>query len=185
MKKLITFTLAVLIGLFMVAGVQAQNEHPASKEHPSAKTKAQASPAMEASGKIGTANITINYSSPGVKGRTIWGELVPFNEVWRAGANEATTVKTDKDLLIDGKELPAGTYSFYVIPRDNGPSTVIFNKVAKQWGGFDYDESKDALRVDVSPVENKMTERLEYQVNKDGIVLAWENWKLPIKVKVK
>lgn len=169
--------MAALLGFFMVAGLQAQ-DHPAKKE-------AKASPAKEVSGSIGDANITINYSSPGVKGRTIWGELVPFNKVWRAGANEATTIKTDKDLVVEGKDLPAGTYSFFVIPSDSGPSTVIFNKVADQWGASKYDKSKDALRAEVAPAENSMTERLEYQVNSDGIVMAWENWKLPIDVKVK
>ncbi len=185
MKNLFKFTLAGLIGLFMVIGLQAQNEHPTSKEHPSAKTKAPASPAKEATGKIGSATVTINYSSPSVKGRTIWGELVPFNEVWRAGANAATTIKTTKNLLVEGKELPAGTYSFFIIPRENGPATVIFNKTIEQWGGFDYDESKDALRIDLSPEENKMTEQLEYQVNNDGIVVAWDQAKLRIKVKAK
>lgn len=174
----------------MVVGLQAQNEHPAKKEHPSsnehpAKKEAKASPAKEASGKIGDATITINYSSPGVKGRNIWGELVPLNKVWRAGANEATTFKTDKDLLVEGKELPAGTYSFFVIPHEDATATVIFNKEADQWGAMKYDESKDALRVNVYPSQSNMTERLEYKVNDDGIVMAWEYYKLPIKIKVK
>lgn len=173
MSKLIKILCVGLFGLFMVTGLQAQDQEP------------KASPAKEASGEIGNAMVTINYSSPGVKGREIWGGLVPFDKVWRAGANEATTVTTDKDLLVEGEELPAGTYSFFIIPKENGPSTVIFNKTAEQWGSFDYDESKDALRVMVDPEENTMTERLEYQVNDDGIVVAWENWKLPIDVEVK
>lgn len=172
MSKLIKVVIAGLFGLFMITGLHGQNQQPDS-------------PAKEASGNIGDAMVTINYSSPGVKGRTIWGELVPFDKVWRAGANEATTFKTDKDLLIEGEELPAGTYSFFLIPRENGPTTVIFNTVAEQWGSSNYDESKDALRVDVEPTENSMTERLEYKIKDDGIVVAWENYKLPISASVK
>lgn len=81
--------------------------------------------------------------------------------------------------------MPAGTYSFFLIPKENGPTTVIFNTVAEQWGSYNYDESKDALRVEVEPEENSMTERLEYKVNEDGIVVAWEKYKLPIDISVK
>ena len=77
-----------------------------------AQNKPVASPAAVATGKINGATITINYSSPSVKGRVIWGDLVPYNKVWRAGANEATTFETDKELTIEGKKLPAGKYSF-------------------------------------------------------------------------
>src|SRR5690554_5940773 len=78
----------------------------------------KASPAKTAEGTVGDAKITINYSSPAVKGRTIWGDLVPMGEVWRAGANEATTFTTTKDIMVEGKTLPAGTYSFFVIPGE-------------------------------------------------------------------
>ena len=76
-----------------------------------------ASPAAVATGKINGATIQINYSSPSVKGRVIWEELVPFNKIWRAGANDATTIETDKELNIEGQKLPAGKYSFFVIPN--------------------------------------------------------------------
>ena len=88
-----------------------------------------ASPAAIATGKINGANITIKYSSPSVKGRKIWGELVPFDKVWRAGANEATTFETDKDLIVEGLKLPAGKYSFFVIPNEK-ECILIFNKEA-------------------------------------------------------
>ena len=90
-----------------------------------------ASPPATATGKVGAATITINYSSPAVKGRTIWGGLEKYDKVWRAGANDATTFKTDKDIMVQGKKLPAGTYSFFLIPRENGTWTAIFNKEAK------------------------------------------------------
>lgn len=81
----------------------------------------RASPPATATGKIGEATITIDYSSPSVKGRKIWGDLVPYDKVWRAGANEATIFTTDKDIKVDGKSLPAGKYSLYAIPgKKNG-----------------------------------------------------------------
>ncbi|NDI99105.1 DUF2911 domain-containing protein [Flavobacterium sp. LaA7.5] len=143
----------------------------------------KASPAETATGKINGANITIEYSSPSVKGREIWGELVPYGKVWRAGANDATTFTTDKPLMIEGKELPAGTYSFFVIPEKES-ATVIFNKEAKQWGAYKYDEGKDQLRVKVTPKKStKMNERLVYSINKNNVTLSWENWDIPIMAK--
>jgi len=144
-----------------------------------------ASPAKETTGKIGDASIEINYSSPGVKGRTIWGDLVPYDVVWRSGANAATTITTDKDLLIDGKKLPAGTYSFCTIPREDQPWIVIFNHRTDTWGAFDYDEKEDALRIEVEPRQSdEMMERLTYDVADDEILLIWENLLLPIPVTV-
>ncbi|HCH43111.1 MAG TPA: hypothetical protein DEV63_01715, partial [Algoriphagus sp.] len=94
-----------------------------------AQAQEKASPAMTAEGSVGDAKITVNYSSPAVKGRMIWGDLVPLGQVWRAGANEATTITTTKDILVEGQKLPAGTYSFFIIPGEY-ESTFIFNKVA-------------------------------------------------------
>src|SRR5690348_9678173 len=76
------------------------------------------SPPATATGKIGDANITINYSSPAVKGRKIWGELVPYDKIWRAGANEATIFETDHDIKVEGKNLPAGKYSLFATPGE-------------------------------------------------------------------
>ena len=142
------------------------------------------SPAAKANGKIGDANITIAYSSPAVKGRTIWGGLEAYGKVWRAGANEATTFETDKDVKVEGKTLPAGKYAFFVIPKEKEDWTVIFNKTASQWGAYKYDEKQDALRVNVKPKKSKeFNERLKYVVEKDGIALLWENVEVPVKVK--
>jgi hypothetical protein len=143
----------------------------------------KASPAAVATGKINGATITINYSSPSVKGRQIWGALVPFNEVWRAGANEATTFETDKDLTIEGSKLPAGKYSFFVIPKEK-ECVIIFNKEAKQWGAFKYKDKEDQLRVTVKQEKaNATAQKLVYTINKNSIVLSWENWNIPIAVK--
>jgi hypothetical protein len=142
-----------------------------------------ASPTATATGKINEATVTINYCSPAVKGRVIWGELVPFNKVWRAGANDATTFETDKELTIEGKKLPAGKYSFFVIPNEK-ECVIIFNKVAKQWGSYKYNENEDQLRVTVKQkMADSITESLIYNINKNSIVLSWEKWNIPFSVK--
>lgn len=142
-----------------------------------------ASPATVATGKINGATVNINYSSPSVKGRKIWGELVPFNKVWRAGANEATTFETDKDLMIEGSKLPAGKYSFFVIPNEK-ECVIIFNKEAKQWGAYKYKEKDDQLRVTVKQkITDSNAENLVYTINENEIVLSWEKWSIPISVK--
>lgn len=134
----------------------------------------KASPAKVAEGTVAGSKISINYSSPAVKGRVIWGELVPLGEVWRAGANEATTFTTSKDITVQGQKLPAGTYSFFIIPGE-GQSTFIFNKVAKQWGAFNYDAKEDALRVNVPSGQSQtLEERLVYEVKPDGFEVRWE-----------
>lgn len=159
----------IVFVLFMTTFVNAQNK--------------PASPAAVATGKINGANISINYSSPSVKGRVIWGELVPFNKVWRAGANDATTFETDKDLIIEGSKLPAGKYSFFVIPNEK-ECIIIFNTEAKQWGAYKYDEKKDQLRVTVKQqIADSSTESLIYSIEKNSIVLSWEKWKIPFSVK--
>lgn len=158
------------IALFTVALSSAQDKKPAS-------------PAATTTGKINGATITINYSSPSVKGRVIWGELVPFNKIWRAGANAATTIESDKDLLIEGSKLPAGKYSFFVIPNEK-ESILIFNKVAKLSGTNNYDEKQDQIRVTVKQQKSATnTESLTYTINKNSIVLSWEKWNIPFSVK--
>ncbi|MGL5111289.1 MAG: DUF2911 domain-containing protein [Flavobacterium sp.] len=142
-----------------------------------------ASPVQTITGKINGANITIKYGSPSVKGRAIWGDLVPFNKVWRAGANEATTFQTDKMITINGKQLSAGLYSFFVIPNEN-QSVIIFNNVAKQWGANDYNASKDQLRVTVENViGDSFAEKLEYRILQTRIELVWEKWIIGFDVK--
>jgi hypothetical protein len=142
----------------------------------------KASPAKVAEGTAGGSKITINYSSPAVKGRTIWGDLVPLGQVWRAGANEATTFTTSKDITVQGQKLPAGTYGFFIIPGET-ESTFIFNKVAKQWGAFDYNAKEDVLRVNVPSGQNStMEERLVYEVKPDGFEVRWEYGKASAKI---
>ena len=135
-------------------------------------------------------DITINYGSPAVNEREIWGALEPYDKVWRAGANEATTMEFSTDITIENQKLAAGKYSFFIIPKAEGAWTLIFNKVADQWGAYDYDESQDALRVEVKPKFKKSSEeRLSFKIvdqdiNKGYIRFGWEKLRLFIRFKV-
>jgi hypothetical protein len=142
----------------------------------------KASPPKTAEGTINGAQIKVNYSSPAVKGRTIFGELVPLGKVWRAGANEATIFETSKDIKVQGKALPAGKYSLFIIPRESN-STFIFNKETGQWG-TKYDESQDAIRVEVpSGTTPTLTERLTYDVASDGLEIKWEYRRAKVQIE--
>lgn len=146
------------------------------------------SPAATATGKINGATITITYASPSVKGRKIWGGLVPYDKVWRAGANEATILETDKDIMVEGKQLAKGKYSLYAIPGEQEWS-IILNSETGQWGikrGGDTtrDPAKDVAVVKVKPMKAaSMNEALVYVVTDKGIALRWENLEVPVAVK--
>ena len=145
--------------------------------------KVKASPRESVNGKINEAAISIDYGSPSVRGRKIWGALVPFGKIWRAGANEATTFQTDKDLIVEGKKLPAGKYSLFIIPNEK-KCIIIFNKKAKQWGAYNYDQDLDQLRVEVSPKEeSKSTEKLLFLVKDNTVALLWDNWEIAFDIK--
>lgn len=146
------------------------------------KAKVVLSPADSASSTVAGANIKIVYCSPSVKGRKIFGGLEPYGKVYRAGANAATTFSTSKDIMVEGKPLPAGTYSFFVIPAESGQWTVIFNKTAKQWGAFNYDEKMDQLRVMVTPKTTTKKERLVYVITKNGFSMDWDTTSVPVKI---
>ncbi len=136
-------------------------------------------------GEIAGKAFKIQYGSPAVKERMIWGDLVPYNVVWRTGANEATYVDLAEDMTVEGKSLAAGKYSLFTIPKENGSWTVIFNS---EWnlehGHFQYDEKNDVLRVEVMPVwEENSQERLSIDIESPGIVIRWEKLKLPITIQ--
>jgi|SRR6185437_5247374 len=141
------------------------------------------SPRDSVSGTVAGSHIKIWYGSPSVKGRKIFGGLEPWGKVYRAGANEATTFTTSKDIKVEGKTLPAGTYAFFVIPQEKGAWTVIFNKTAKQWGAFNYKESADQLRVTVMPKEVPLHERLVYVITKGGFSMDWDKTSVPVSIK--
>jgi hypothetical protein len=142
----------------------------------------------ETSGQIGNANIKINYHSPGVKGRIIWGGLVPYGQVWVTGAHMATSIETDKDLLFGSKALKAGKYALFTIPGEE-EWTIIFNKDWKQHLSDNYAETEDVLRVQVKPEKLKQhQERLNYEIVRSAdaegaLLISWD--KMGIKVPVK
>lgn len=136
---------------------------------------------------VGLTDVTISYSRPGVKGRVIWGGLVPYDKIWRTGANSATIFSVSDDVKINGQNLPAGEYSFHSIPGKD-QWTIIFNKVAKQWGSYDYDQSKDALRIQVKPEQGPLQEWMMFSfpvVQPSGatVELAWEKLRVSFNIE--
>src|SRR5271165_4290797 len=109
--------------------------------------------------RLGVTDITINYHRPLANGRKIWGGLVPYGQVWRAGANENTTITFRDPVTVEGQPLDRGTYGLHMIPGEN-EWTVIFSKMADAWGSFTYDEKEDALRVTVKPQATEQRDAL-------------------------
>jgi hypothetical protein len=148
----------------------------------------QASPAASVGYTIGITPIAIEYHRPAVKGREIWGGLVPYGQVWRTGANDATTIRFGDPVKIDGRDVPAGTYSFFAIPAKES-WTLILNKTAKQWGAYDYDEKQDLMRWTVTPKAAPMEEWMSYAIeplDKDSaaVHLRWEKLDVPFTVTI-
>ena len=138
--------------------------------------------------RVGVTDITITYHRPLVNGRKIWGGLVPMGKVWRAGANENTTIEFSTPVSIEGKPLPAGTYGLHMIPNAD-TWTVIFSKMAVAWGSYTYNQSEDALRVDVKPHPIEMEEALEYEFedlkpDSVAVTMKWEKVAVPFRVSV-
>jgi hypothetical protein len=134
------------------------------------------SPRKELSGTVDGVPIKINYGSPAVNERTIYGDLVPYGKVWRTGANEATRITFQQDVMVgeDGEMIPAGTYSLFTLPEGKDDWTVIFNRTSDQWGAYDYDESEDVVRIEASsrPLSS-MAERMDFAVEDNEVVLMW------------
>jgi hypothetical protein len=198
-RKFLFATVAALLAFASVAQAQVRAPRPSQKAS-----------VMQT---VGVTDITITYSRPGVKGRTIWGDppagastsaatlddararaanavIVPYGHVWRAGANEATQFTVTDDVLINGQPLKAGTYSMHMIPGKD-EWTVIFNSDAGQWGSFTYDEKKDVLRVKTKPQAAADTQEwLQYTFDPvtdttAQVNLRWERLRVPFTVEVK
>jgi hypothetical protein len=138
--------------------------------------------------RIGLTDVTIAYHRPEVGGREIWGKTVPYGKVWRAGANENTTITFSDDVSVEGKPLAAGTYGLHTIP-DKDQWTIIFSKNSTSWGSFSYDEKEDALRVTTKPRAAESFDVLTYvfeDVKPDSAVatLRWEKLAVPIHISV-
>ncbi len=166
---------------------QVQVEHEDDKK--TEKKKKVLSPHTSTMAMIGDAHIHIDYSSPGVRNRIIFGGLLPYDMVWQAGAHNATWFETNKDLTIDGKILKTGKYGFFVIPSKE-QWTIIFNTNWDQHGKDEYDTKEDVIRFVVTPtISENVTEHLEYQVtntkeNEGSVSLSWEKITVSFPIKV-
>lgn len=135
---------------------------------------------------VGITDLTLTYSRPGVKGREVWGKLVPYGKPWRTGANEATTITTSTDVTVNGLPLPKGKYSFFTIPTV-GAWTLVFSRQQEQWGAFDYDSTQDALRVTLAPEPADFQEWMGFEFDSltaqsARVSLRWEKLRVPFKV---
>jgi Protein of unknown function (DUF2911) len=149
----------------------------------------KASPEVKQSYSVGAAKIDLFYCSPSKKGREIFGKLVPYGQVWRTGANEATTFESDKNLVIDGKKLPAGKYSLWTIPQ-NDSWTVIFNKEIPGWG-VDFgskasrNDKEDVLQTIVkTEVSSASQEKLSIDANNNVLTIGWDMTKVSVPIVV-
>lgn len=147
-----------------------------------------ASPAATVAQTVGMTDIEISYHRPAVNARKVWGGLVPYDEVWRAGANENTTVRFSSPVAVESRKLDAGTYGLHMIPGQK-QWTIAFSRVASAWGSFSYDAKEDALRVTVTPREADFEERLSYRFDNptDTSVVAslhWDKLAVPFKIEV-
>jgi tetratricopeptide (TPR) repeat protein len=146
------------------------------------------SPAAKVEQRVGITDIAISYHRPGVNNRKVWGALVPYGQVWRAGANENTVISFSSPVSVEGHKLAAGSYGLHMLPTASS-WTIIFSSVTSAWGSFSYDEKEDALRVTVSPEESPAVERLEYSfdnpTDKSAVVaLRWAGLRVPFRVEV-
>lgn len=183
-------TLTIFCFFVISLNAFAQHEHQKTGTTSAEKPVKSLSPHTSAMAMINGAHVHVDYSSPSVRERIIFGGLVGYNTVWQAGAHKATWIETDKDLMIEGKKLAAGKYAFFVIP---GKETwqVMFNTRWDQHGKDEYNEAENVLVLNVKPLKlNENQESLTYQVEKAGgnrgvVSLAWEKTKIMIPFEVK
>lgn len=157
-----------------------------AKPAPVRLTPLRVSPACTVAQDIGISRIEMAFSRPAVRGRRIWGGLVPFGQVWRAGANSATTISFSHSARVAGKDVPAGTYAFFAIPGEK-TWTLILNKKAKQWGAYDYKPEEDLMRWEAQPQAGPFLEYLDFRVmpidsGRATVELAWENLRVSFPV---
>lgn len=162
-------TLTVFVGVLMIS-------------FESIAQKTLKSPPATETGEINGVAIEINYHQPSARGREMLGKKEPYGQVWRTGANKATTIEFSENITIEGKPLAKGKYALFTIPGEN-EWTIIFNKNPNQWGAFNYDKAQDALRVNVKPEETEQyVETFTIDVEEEGVVLRWENTEVGFKV---
>lgn len=176
-KSICSFVCSFLVAVFIAL-------LPGQLRAQGAVTMPQQSPRASVSQTIGVSDVTVTYHRPGVKGRVIWGGLLKYGKIWRAGANENTTISFSEPVKVEGKDLPAGTYGLHMIPTE-ADWTIIFSKNHTSWGSFFYNESEDALRVTVKPQPAEFQEWLAYQFDdltntSATLSLRWEKLQIPI-----
>lgn len=176
MRKYILFSISFLLIFLFSQIAEAQQQ----------LTSPRVSQMASVTQRIGLTDITIKYHRPGINNRVVWGELVPYNQVWRAGANENTTISFSDPVKIQGKDLKAGTYGLHMIPTE-GDWTIIFSNNSWSWGSFFYDEKEDALRITVKPVPAENEEWLSYTFenpsrNSATAILRWEKLSVPFTI---
>jgi hypothetical protein len=168
--------LAFAAGLFLALSAQAELPVP------------WVSPGASIRETVGITDVEVVYHRPAVKGRKIWGGLVPYGEVWRLGANEATTIRFTDSVKVAGHDVPAGTYGLFAIPSPER-WTLILNKKAEQWGAYFYKQEEDFLRFDVTPTAGPDTEWMTFALNpagRDKVMLdfAWEKVRFSVPIEV-
>ncbi len=157
--------------------VEETNENEETEVEEKKKPK---SPRRQASGEVSGVQVEVDYGSPYVKGRTIWGELVSYDKMWRAGANQTTAITFEGDVSINGTELKAGTYGLFIIPKETENWTVVLNEKWDEeehgmWGTYGYDEAKDVVRFEVTPEKTEEnSESMTFTVENNTINFAWE-----------
>ncbi|HXU69888.1 MAG TPA: DUF2911 domain-containing protein [Polyangia bacterium] len=177
MRKLLVVVVSVLVSSAALA-----------QGAPTLKTP-EVSPAAKVEQTVGLTKLEVDYHRPAVNGRKVWGELVPYGQVWRAGANENTVFTTSSAIKVAGKMLPAGSYGLHMLPTAND-WTVIFNKVTTAWGSFAYEQKDDQLRVTVRPTTvGEKEERLAYRFDDPTdkattMTLRWDKLAVPVKIEV-
>jgi hypothetical protein len=186
MRKVCGIFLAVIAGAACLAGpADAQFKNGAQATELNLPTISQRAVVTQ---RIGLTDVTIVYHEPMVGGRELWGKIIPYGKVWRAGANENTTIAFGDDVAVEGKPLAAGTYGLHMIPNEDH-WTIIFSKNSTSWGSFTYDEKEDALRVDVKPQTAEFREALTYTFDdikpeSAAATLRWDKIAVPFHVSV-
>ncbi len=174
---------SVLISILLLAGCSEPEP-----EEPDADRRKSPIAIAQKTHEPSNTYIKIVYGQPYKKDRQIFGDLVPYNQVWRTGANEATELTTTKEISFAGKSLDAGTYALFTIPREDDEWTIILNNELGQWGAFEYDSTHDFLRVDVpSESTEKVTEAFTIRFSKikgdsTNIIIEWDQVELNIPV---
>ncbi len=179
-----SFWLFLFSGLFIISGCK----QPEPQEPDSVRRKSPIAIAKTLHHPSNT-YVKIVYGQPYKRNREIFGDLVPYDEVWRTGANEATELTTTQDILFGGKKLESGTYALFTIPHEGDHWTIILNSVLGQWGAFEYDESKDVLRIQAPAMKKEtVTEALaiefsEIETDSTNIIMQWDQTVVKIPVE--